>query len=96
MIALIILALTAVAAFTGYRAARRFVREKLRYVDSAQSRWTPWMAAGLAAVVALPVAGLLPGFGAGSAILISASIGLGVARGARDIRQYERLLAPWV
>lgn len=95
MIGLIILALTAVAAITGYRSARRFVREKLRYVDSAQSRLAPWMAAGLAAVIALPVAGLLPGFGAGSAILISASIGLGVARGAKDIRQHERLLAPW-
>jgi hypothetical protein len=95
MIGLIVLGLTLAAAVFSFQATRRFVRERLRYVDVAKRGAAPWLAAAGTALVALPVVALLPGFGAGSALLVAASVGFGVARGARDIRSQERLLAPW-
>ncbi len=95
MIGLLIFALTVVATIWGFRTARRFVREKLRYVDAVQSAFAPWAAAGGAILIAAPLAALIPGVGAGTALVLSAAIGFGVARGARDIRRHERMLAPW-
>lgn len=95
MLGLLIFTLTVVASIWGFRTVRRFVREKLRYVDAAQSSIAPWAAAGGAILISAPLVALVPGVGLGSALVLSAAVGFGVARGARDIRYHERQLAPW-
>ncbi len=83
---LITLALVAVNV-AGFAAARRFVRDRLRYVDSVQRPATPWIAAAGTALAALPIVWLLPFVGTGAAIVVGASVGFGVARGLADIRR---------
>lgn len=80
-----ILTLAAVAA--GYVLSRRFVRERLRFVDAAQRGTTPWIAATGALLVGLVAALVLPFVGAGSALCFALAVGLGVSAGARDIRR---------
>src|SRR5688572_8815429 len=83
----IALATTLAASVGGHVGARRFVRERLRFVDAAQTRRAPWIAGAAAILVATPVVWLLPIVGAGTAILFGLGIGSGVAIGARDIRR---------
>ena len=86
MLELIALAAAGVSAAAGYMQSRRFVRRKLRFVDAAQNPKAPWVAGATAALVAAPVVFVLPVVGAGTAILFGASVGAGVARGAKDVR----------
>ncbi|HET7553436.1 MAG TPA: hypothetical protein VFK04_19230 [Gemmatimonadaceae bacterium] len=87
MLGLIGLSITIAAVILGYMNSRRFVRTKLRYVDAAQ-RWTAPLLAGLgAAIVATPVAWLLPLVGSGTALLFGIAVGTGVAHGARDVKR---------
>ncbi|MGH7665631.1 MAG: hypothetical protein ACRENI_15285 [Gemmatimonadaceae bacterium] len=86
MIALIAMLIALGAAMAGFKLARRFVRERLRFVDAVQRRIAPF-AAGLGAMLlAAPVALLLPIVGAGTAISVGLGVGFGVARGAKDVR----------
>ena len=86
MILLIKLGVVLVAAL-GYVTARRFVGDRLRYVDAVQRRRAPWIAGLAAGVIALPVAWLLPFVGAGWAVLFGLAVGTGVSHGSRDIRR---------
>lgn len=68
-------------------ATRRFVRERLRYVDAVQTSKVPWLVGIAAAVVAAPLAVLIPFVAAkGLAITAGLAVGMGVSAGARDIR----------
>lgn len=87
MIGLIVFAISAAVAIIGYTQARAFVRERLRYVDSAQSGLAPVLAGAGAFVVGGLAAGLLPLIGAGTALAFGLSVGFGVANGQRDIRR---------
>jgi len=87
MIGFIILLATLVASWVGYGGARRFVRDRLRYVESALTPGAPILAGVLAAVAAAPVVWLLPWFGAGTALAFGASVALGVRAGAGDIKR---------
>jgi hypothetical protein len=80
-------AVSAAVAIIGYTQARAFVRERLRYVDSAQSGFAPVLAGAGAFVVGGLAAALLPLIGAGTAIAFGVSVGVGVANGQRDIRR---------
>ena len=75
------------AAALAYVTARRFVGDRLRFVDAVQRRRAPWIAGLGAGLIALPVAWLLPFVGAGSALLFGLAVGTGVAHGGRDIRR---------
>jgi hypothetical protein len=86
MLTILAYAGTFAAAWLGYTQARAFMRNRLRFVDAAQTFWAPILAGGGAALIALPVVGLLPLVGAGTAISFGVSVGLGVASGQRDIR----------
>lgn len=77
----------AAAALLGYAQSRRFVRQRLAYVDAVQRAGVPAVAGVAAGVVALPVVALLPLVGLGTAILFGGSVGAGVAAGVRDIRR---------
>jgi hypothetical protein len=92
MIELIALALTVGSAIGGYLAARRFVSDRLRYVDAIQRPGIPLVAGVGAALLAAPVVWLLPLFGAGTALLFGAAVGVGVSVGRREIRRADHRL----
>jgi len=88
---LLAFAATIAASAFGYVSARRFVRERLKYVDGAQTLKAP-VIAGLAAwAIAMPITWLIPIVGAGTAVIFGASVALGVRAGGRDIRIERRL-----
>jgi len=87
MLGILGLALTGAAVVIGYVNSRHFVRTRLRYVDAAQRRTTPYISGLVAALVAAPVAWLLPAVGIGAVLLFGVAVGTGVAHGARDIRK---------
>lgn len=75
------------AAGLGFSVARNFTRARLRYVDAVNHPLTPLAAgvgAGLLGAVIVPI---LPFVGLGTALAFGASVGLGVASGAREIRR---------
>jgi hypothetical protein len=88
MYPLLALLIASAAGFGGYVIAKRFVSRRLRFVDAVQAPWTPWLAGAVAAVLASPLA-LLPLIGSTTALVFGLGIGLGTARGARDIRRGE-------
>ncbi len=56
LVTLVIVAVT----YGSFAAARRFVRDRLRYVDSVQRSSSPWIAGAATTLVALPVVWILP------------------------------------
>ena len=81
------LVLTLAASWIGYGAARRFVRERLRYVESALSPAAPLLAAVGAMVIAAPVVWLFPLVSAATALAFGVSVGFGVRAGASDVKR---------
>jgi hypothetical protein len=86
------LALVAVGALMGYGTSRRFVRDRLRYVDAAHKPSVALVAGVAAFLLALPVVSvvsILPliHLGAGAALTLGLSVGLGVSAGAKDVRE---------
>ncbi|MBV6520241.1 MAG: hypothetical protein MNPFHGCM_00346 [Gemmatimonadaceae bacterium] len=87
MLTLLAFAVTAVAVYIGYSQSRRFVSSRLRYVDFINNPLIP-IAAGIgAAVVAMPIVGLLPLVSTGTALSFGLSVGMGVAAGRAEIRR---------
>ena len=86
MFELILLLVLAAVPLGAFALTRRFVRERLRYVDAVQKKRAAILAGGVAAVVAVPVVALLPIVGAGTALLFGGGVGFGVYKGARDVR----------
>jgi hypothetical protein len=82
----------AVTAF-GYITARKFVRDRLKFVDSVQTFKAPLFAGLGAWAIATPLTWLIPLVGVGTAVLFGLSVALGVRAGARDIRIDRRLSA---
>lgn len=91
MLDLIAFAATIAAAAFGYIATRRYVRQRLKFVDAVQTLKAPILAGLIAWAVATPLIWLLPLVGPGTALLFGLSVGLGVRAGARDIRIDRRL-----
>lgn len=87
MLGLLGLAATIAAVAIGYTQARAFVRERLRYVDIAQSAIAPLIAGFGAAIIASPIVALLPLVGGGTALAFGVSVGMGVVNGQRDVRR---------
>ncbi len=87
MFGLLALAASVAVAMIGYTQARAFVRERLRYVDLAQSSFAPVIAGLGAAMVASPIVALLPFIGGGTALGFGISVGMGVLNGQRDVRR---------
>ena len=87
LVELLALSVTGASTAAGYVFSRRFVKERLRFVDAIQRRPAPFIAGAAATAVAAPVVWLLPLVGTGTALLFGAGVGLGVARGAKDTRR---------
>jgi hypothetical protein len=81
------LVITLGASWLGYGTARRFVRERLRYVDAALSPGAPLLAAVVTAVVAAPIVWFLPLVTGATALALAVSVGLGVKAGASDVKR---------
>jgi hypothetical protein len=67
--------------------SRLYVRRRLQFVDAVHSPAAPFVAGGLALAIALPIVWIVPFVGFGSALMFGAAVGLGVARGGRDVRK---------
>ena len=61
---------------------RKFVRDRLRYVDSVQRGFVPFLAGGAAFLVAV----VMPYIGVGIALTAGLAVGSGIIAGVRDIR----------
>lgn len=81
------LAAVAAATLFGHWKARQFVRDRLRFVDAAQSPMAPIIGGVGAAIVAGLALAFVPFFGFGTACVFGLGVGTGVAAGARDIRK---------
>jgi hypothetical protein len=91
MLGLLVLAATLGASWFGFSTARRFVRERLRYVDAALTPGAAIVAAIGAAIVAYPVVWLLPFVGTGTALIFGLGVGLGSRAGASDVKRGYRI-----
>jgi hypothetical protein len=76
-----------IVAIVLHGSARKFVRNRLRYVDAVQKGSAPWIAGGATLLAAGVLAAVLPLVGTGIAVTAALAVGTGVAAGARDIRQ---------
>jgi hypothetical protein len=83
----IALIVTLAAAWLGYGTARRFVRDRLRYVDAALKPSTPVIVGIAAALAAAPVVWLLPIIKGGTALVFGLAVGLGTRAGAADVKR---------
>ena len=86
MFQLLAIAASMVVTWFGFAQARTFVRTRLRFVNAALTWWAPVLAGAGAALLATPVAALLPLIGSGTAIAFGISVGFGVVSGQRDLR----------
>ncbi len=84
---LISLAIAAGVAAVAYSRSRAFVAGRLRYVDGVNHPLAPWVAGVGAALVAAPVAALLPLVGTGTALTFGLAVGMGVAAGRNDMHR---------
>lgn len=81
------LAATGAVSVWGYIQSRRYVRQKLRFVDAVKKPVAPVIAGVAAAAVAAPVVWLLPLVGVGTALLFGAGVGVGVHHGVKDTKR---------
>lgn len=87
MLSLLVLAVTLFALVAAFAVSRRFVRERLRFVDAVQRRSAPLVAGAGALALGALLALVLPFVGIGTAISLGAAVALGVSAGAKDIRR---------
>lgn len=85
------LAILGVGALMGYGTARRFVRDRLRYVDGAHKPAIPLAVGFVTFLLAIPVANILSilplvHLGVGAAITMGLSVGMGVSAGSKDVK----------
>jgi hypothetical protein len=69
----------------GFAMARKYVRDRLKFVDAVHTMKAPIIAGLIAWAVFMPLT-MFPLLGLGTAIVFGLSVGLGVRAGARDIR----------
>lgn len=79
--------IASISAIVLHGGARRFVRDRLRYVDAVQKGIAPWLAGGATFLLASFLVGILPIVGIGTAVVSALAVGTGVAAGAKDIRK---------
>jgi len=78
--------ITGIASIGGFVAMKRFVRERLRFVDGVQKPGVPLIAGIAAGLVALPLS-IFPVVNMGTAFLFGIGIGTGVAAGRRELKK---------
>ena len=86
MFTMIAFVIAAAAAVFGYSAAKKFVRDRLRFVEGAHKPAAPVIAGIGAYLIALVVVGLLPIVGWGTAAAFALSVAFGTAAGSRQVK----------
>jgi hypothetical protein len=86
MFGLLSLAIAGVVTYLGFTVARDYTATRLRFVDAIQRPSTPWIVGFAAFGIGVPLALLLPLVTLFTAGLFGASVGFGVASGARKAR----------
>lgn len=79
------------AGWFGYGTARRFVRDRLRYVHAALTPGAAILAGIGAAIILAPAAWLLPLITGGTAVAFGLGVGLGTRAGATDVKRGYRI-----
>jgi hypothetical protein len=79
------LALTGAATAGAYWGTRDFVRRRLRFVDAVHRPAAPAIAGAAGALIAVPVAALLPVMTVASGVLVGVGVAAGVARGRHTL-----------
>lgn len=92
MFELIALGIAGAAGVFGHIKSRRFVGRRLRYTNIVETPGLGLWAGVGATVLAAPVVALLPLVGAGTAVVIGAGVGTGVALGVKDSKDPPKLL----
>jgi hypothetical protein len=92
MFELLALGIAGVAGAFGHVKSRRFVGKRLRYTNVVETPGLGLWAGVGATVLAAPVVAILPIVGAGTAIVIGAGVGTGVALGVKDTKSPPKLL----
>lgn len=83
--------ITVAAGLGGYALSRRFVMQRLRFVDAARSPLAPFIAGAVAYAVAMPAA-LLPLVTTGTAAVFGIATGFGTASGIKALRRMDGAL----
>ena len=86
MFSMIAIIIATVAAIFGYNAAKRFVRDRLRFVEGAHKPTAPIIAGISTFLIGWLVVGLLPIVGIGTAISFALSVAFGAAAGSREVK----------
>jgi hypothetical protein len=87
IVTLISIAISLAASGFGFATARRYVRDRLKYVDAVHTMKAPIIAGVIGWALFMPLTWVLPWFiGLGTAIVFGLSVGLGVRAGANDIK----------
>ncbi len=73
-----------------YVKIRDFVRDRLRFVDAAQRKSTPWIAGVAAAFAAAVLVPFLPVLGGGTAIVFGIVTGRAVRSGQKQVKLLNR------
>lgn len=76
-----------VVGMAGYSLSRSFVASKLRFVDAVNKPFVPILSGIGAAIIAMPIMGLLPIVGTGTALTLGVAVWAGVKTGVKDIRR---------
>ena len=87
MFGMITFAFTLFAAWFTFSVTRRFVRDRLKFVEGVKKGHIPWVVGGVVALVAMPFTWLIPLIGGGTALALGIGVGSGIAAGNRDIRR---------
>ena len=69
----------------GFAVARKYVRDRLKFVDAVHTMKAPVIAGLVGWALFMPLT-LLPFMGLGTAIVFGLAVALGVRAGAKDIR----------
>ena len=89
LIAALMLAAAGAGMGISYVKVRDFVRDRLRFVDSAQKPAAPWIAGIVGVVVASPIAAIWPFLPMASLVAIGYGVvvGAGVRSGQKQVKQ---------
>jgi len=94
MFEMLILGATGAGLYATFMQTRRFVTDRLRFVDAAQRNSAPWIAGIGATLVATPIfAGLLaflPAIGGLTALAFGVTIGAAVRSGQKQVKLLTR------
>jgi hypothetical protein len=82
------LIITAGTAGAGYVGSKRFVQQRLRFVDEVQKPAAAVVAGAVATLAAAPVVALLPLVGTGTALVFGLAVYAGTRAGAKAIKRW--------